>query len=83
MVNKEFFQALDLLERDKKISKELLIDSLESASLPHTRRSTAKAVRLRSGSTKRSSPSKSTPTGWSWKRWKIRTSRYLSKKRAR
>lgn len=30
MVNKEFFQALDLLERDKKISKELLIDSLES-----------------------------------------------------
>ena len=30
MVNKEFFQALDLLERAKKISKELLIDSLES-----------------------------------------------------
>ena len=30
MVNKEFFQALDLFEREKKISKELLIESLES-----------------------------------------------------
>ncbi|MEG2541400.1 MAG: NusA N-terminal domain-containing protein, partial [Clostridia bacterium] len=30
MVNKEFFQALDILEREKKISKELMIESLEA-----------------------------------------------------
>ena len=30
MVNKEFFQALELLESEKKISKELLIESLEA-----------------------------------------------------
>lgn len=30
MVNKEFFQALELLESEKKISKELLLESLEA-----------------------------------------------------
>lgn len=30
MVNKEFFQALDALEKDRKISKELMIESLEA-----------------------------------------------------
>lgn len=30
MVNKEFFQALDVLEREKKISKELMLESLEA-----------------------------------------------------
>ncbi len=30
MINKEFFQALDMLEREKRVSKELLIESLEA-----------------------------------------------------
>lgn len=30
MVNKDFFQALDMLEREKKISKELLLEALEA-----------------------------------------------------
>ncbi len=30
MVNKEFFQALDELERSGKLSKELLIESLDA-----------------------------------------------------
>ncbi len=30
MVNKEFFQALEIMEREKKISKELMIESLEA-----------------------------------------------------
>ena len=33
MVNKEFFQALDVLEKEKKISREKLIEALEAGIL--------------------------------------------------
>ena len=33
MVNKDFFQALDLLEQEKKISREKMIEALEAGIL--------------------------------------------------
>lgn len=46
MVNKEFFQALELLESEKKISKELLLESLEAGLVSAYKRNTAKAEPL-------------------------------------
>ena len=45
MVNKEFFQALDVLEKEKKISREKLIEALEAGILFAYKKETGETIK--------------------------------------
>ena len=47
MINKDFFAALDDLERDKRLNKELLINSLETGLASAYKKKTAKPEALK------------------------------------